>query len=119
MPYLNVAEVETAMSVAAGPPYSGFTQLINLPQLTWEGRSSRAIRLGSGAPGRPGLLFIGGVHAREWGSPDILVFLTETLQAAYAGGSGITLGGKSFTAAQIASIVNTLDLYIFPQVNPD
>src|SRR5207249_6289352 len=78
-----------------------------------------AVKLGSGGAGRPGLLLLGGVHAREWGSPDILVFFVQQLQQSFAGGTGITLGGKSFSAAQIQSIIRGLDLYVFPQVNPD
>jgi carboxypeptidase T len=120
VPYLNVNEVESALSVAASPPYSGFTQLITLPHLTWEGRTTHALKIAnSSAAGRPGALLLGGVHAREWGSPDILIYFVEQLQQAYSGNTGITLGGKSFSAAQIQSIVNTLNLYVFPQVNPD
>ena len=120
MPYLNVTEVESALGVAASPPYNGFTQLITLPQASWEGRTSHALKIASSSmPGRPGILFLGGVHAREWGSPDILIFFIEQLEQAYDNGIGITLGGKSFSASQIQSIVDTLDVYFFPQVNPD
>ena len=120
MPYLNVAEVESGLATAAQPPYAGIAELIPVPHLTWEGRAAHALRLAAGAAaGRPGILLLGGVHAREWGSPDILLFFVEQLEAAYVGGTGITLGGKTFTAAQIAAVVNGLDLYVFPQVNPD
>ena len=119
MPYLNVAQVENALSTAAAPPYSAFTQLITLPNASWEGRIAHALKLGSAAGTRPALLLLGGVHAREWGSADILVYFVEQLQSAFLSATGITLGGKSFTAAQIAAIVNKLHLYVFPQVNPD
>jgi carboxypeptidase T len=59
------------------------------------------------------------VHAREWGSPDILISFIQQLTQAYRTNTGITLGGKIFTAAQIQSIVNRLDIFVFPQVNPD
>jgi murein tripeptide amidase MpaA len=120
MPYLNVAEVESALSVASGPPNDGITQLITLPNPTWENRTCHAIKIANGSgPTRPGILFIGGVHAREWGSPDILISLIEQLLQAYRGNTGITLGSTKFTAAQIQDLVNTKDLYVFPQVNPD
>lgn len=120
MPYLNVVEVESGLASAVQPPYAGIAQLIVLPNLTWEGRTAHALKLAAGsAMGRPGILLLGGVHAREWGSPDILLFFIEQLEEAYVGASGITLGAKTFTAAQIASVVNGLDLYVFPQVNPD
>ena len=120
MPYLNVSQVESALSAAAGAPNQLITQLITLPNITWESRTCRAIKIASGTgPGRIGVYFIGGVHAREWGSPDILIFFIQQLTQAYRTNTGITLGGKSFTAAQIQSIVNELDIFIFPQVNPD
>lgn len=119
MPYLNVTEVESALATAAGPPNTSFTQLLSLPHLTWEGRQCHAIRIGSSAPGRVGVYFIGGIHAREWGSPDILIFFIEQLTQAYRTHKGVTLGGKTFTATQIQQIVNKLDIIVFPQVNPD
>ena len=120
MPYLNVTEVETALAVANGQPNATITQLINLPNQTWEGRACHALKIanGSGA-GRPGIYFIGGVHAREWGSADILIFFVEQLLQAYQANRGIRLGNTSFSAAQIQQIVNTKDIFIFPQVNPD
>jgi len=120
MPYLNVTEVESALGVAANPPNAAFSQLITLPNKTWENRTSRALKIanGSGA-NRPGVYLLGGIHSREWGSSDILIALIEVLQAAYRGNTGITLGGKTFSAANIQSIVNTLDLFVFPQANPD
>ena len=120
MPYLNVDEVESALAVASSAPYAGFTQLIALPNLTWEGRQCHAIKIGNGSgAGRPGIYFLGGVHAREWGSPDILINFVEQLEQAYLGGTGLTFGGKTFSTADIQTIVNTLDIFVFPQANPD
>jgi murein tripeptide amidase MpaA len=59
------------------------------------------------------------VHAREWGSPDILISFIHRLTRAYRTNGGLSLGGKDFTAAQIQSIVDNLDVFVFPQVNPD
>jgi len=120
MPYLNVDEVESALAVASSAPYAGFTQLITLPNLTWEGRQCHAIKIANGSgPGRPGVYFLGGVHSREWGSPDILINFVEQLEQAYLGTTGITFGGKTFSVADIQTIVNTLDIFVFPQANPD
>lgn len=120
MPYLNVTEVESALAVAAGPPNSSIAQRIQLPHKTCEGRTCHALKIGhGGGSGRTGVYFLGGLHAREWGSCDILIALIEVLESAYHNQQGITLGGTSFTAAQIQSIVNNLDLFIFPQANPD
>jgi hypothetical protein len=80
MPYLNIDEVETALEVATSAPYNTFTQLITLPNLSWEGRQCHAIKIANGInSGRPGVYFLGGVHAREWGSSDILINFIDRL----------------------------------------
>src|SRR5205823_4987303 len=43
----------------------------------------------------------------------------EQLAQAYRTNSGLTLGGNTFTAAQIQNIVNKLDIFVLPQANPD
>jgi len=120
VPYLNVAEVESALTVATSAPYTGFTELITLPSLTWEGRQCHAIKIAGGSgPGRPGVYFLGGIHSREWGSADILINFVEQLEQAYQSNTGLTFGSRSFSAADIQAIVNTLDIVVFPQANPD
>jgi carboxypeptidase T len=120
MPYLNVDEVEAALEAAASGPGAAITQLITLPNQTWEARTCHAVKVAhGGGANRPGIYLLGGVHAREWGSCDILVFLVEQLQQHYLANTGLTLGGKSFTAAQLRKIVDTADLFVFPQANPD
>jgi carboxypeptidase T len=120
MTYLNVEEVETAIEIAAGPTNAAFTELVTLPQPTWEGRTCRAIRIHhGGAPRGGGVYFLGGVHAREWGSPDICVNFVQLLTDAFRNGTGIAQGGKSFSAAEIRTIVEILDVIVFPQANPD
>jgi carboxypeptidase T len=120
MPYLNINEVESALTVAAAAPYDSFTQLFTLPNLTWEGRKCHGVKIANGSGGaRPGVYFLGGVHAREWGSPDILINFIEQLQDAYHQKKGITIGSRTFTAADIQDIVNTIDIIVFPQANPD
>jgi murein tripeptide amidase MpaA len=120
MPYLNVSEVESALSVAAGPPNTSISQLITLPQQTWENRTCHALKIGTGSGNaRPGVYFLGGLHSREWGSSDILIAFIEGLQQAYLAHTGIKLGHKSFSASDVQKVVTTLDLFIFPQANPD
>jgi carboxypeptidase T len=120
MSYLNIDEVESALIVATSAPYTAFTQLITLPNLTWEGRQCHAIKIANGSNiGRPGVYFLGGVHAREWGSSDILIKFVELIDQTYQNNTGITLGSKNFSALDIQTIVNTLDIIVFPQANPD
>ena len=120
MPYLNVVEVESALSAAADTPNDGIAQLITLPHKTWENRTCHALKIArGGGSSRTGVYFLGGLHSREWGSSDILIALIEVLENAFLNNQGITLGGKTFSAADVQSIVNSLDLFVFPQANPD
>jgi murein tripeptide amidase MpaA len=120
MPYFNVEEVESALEVATSAPYTAFAKLIELPKKTWENRTCHAIKIANGSgPYRPGIYFLGGVHAREWGTSDILINFIEQLEQAYLKNTGLTFGNTSFSASDIQSIVNTLDIFVFPQANPD
>jgi murein tripeptide amidase MpaA len=119
MSYLNVDEVETA-TINLAAAYPSLSQLISLPNTTVEGRTSHAIRLGAGAPGsREVVMIICGVHAREWGSCEIGINFATDLLDAYSGNNGLTYGGKSFSAAQIQTLLDTLHIVVFPLVNPD
>ena len=118
--YLNVIQVESALAAAAAAPNDSFTKLITLPRKTWENRVCHALKIGrGGGANRPGIYFLGGVHAREWGSCDILINFAQLLTQAYRTKSGITVGAKTYSASQIQGIVNTKDIVVFPQANPD
>jgi carboxypeptidase T len=117
--YLDVGEIEAALEACA-TDNPGITTRIALPNPTWEGRQCHALRVGAGAEGeRLAIYLLGGIHAREWGSPDILIAFIDRLIAAYRGGTGITLGHKKITATQVKTIVNTKHVYVLPQANPD
>ena len=118
MPYLNITEVESGVtSLAAAFPTA---DLIELPEPTFEGRTCHALRIGTlrRAP-KPAVVLIGGAHAREWGSCEILLNLAADLLHAHAGGTGLAYGGTSFTSAQVRSVLKELDVVVFPLVNPD
>lgn len=119
MTFLNVVEIESALTGLAST-YPGIASLITLPFFTAEGRQSHALVIGTGkACPKTGVLLISGAHAREWGGPDICInFATDMLEA-YTLGTDLVYGGTSFTAAQIKSIIEKLDVIIFPDINPD
>ena len=120
MPYLNVDEVESALDVATSAPFDPIAKKFTLPNLSHDSFQTHLVKLGNGdGPGRTGIYFLGGVHAREWGSADILVNFIELMENAYTNGTGITIGGASYTATEIKSIIDGLDIFIFPQCNPD
>lgn len=117
--YLNTPGVESCLVYLAST-YPSITQLIVLPEQSIEGRTSRAIKISGGSgEDRNGVLLIGGVHARELINPDLLVSLALKMCYAYTNNTGLTFGGKSWSASTIEMIVNALDIYIYPLVNPD
>jgi murein tripeptide amidase MpaA len=119
MAYLNVTEVESAL-VALSTAFPGICELITLPNLTHEGRTSHALRLGVGPlDNRLALLFIGGQHAREWGSCEICINVATDLLEAYQANAGLVYGGQSFTAVQVKALFEQSQLFIFACVNPD
>ncbi|TAM81104.1 MAG: hypothetical protein EPN47_14615 [Acidobacteria bacterium] len=119
MAYMNVDEVESAL-IALNAAHPSLCELITLPNLTIEGRTSHAVRLGVQAANTVDAYYItGGVHAREWGSCEILVNLATDLCDAYTGGTGVGYGGKYFSAAEVKALMEQINILIFPCVNPD
>jgi len=117
--YLSSAGIEACLQFLANL-YPLICELIELPHRTHEDRLSRAIKIGSSSEEeKRGILFIGGVHAREIVNPDLLVTFAFRLCTAYNNGTGLTFGGKSYSAETIQIIVDSLDIFIFPLVNPD
>jgi carboxypeptidase T len=116
---LTSAGIEAALQHIV-KAYPSITQLIILPEKTHEGRTSRAIKIRvDNATPKTGLFFIGGVHAREIVNPDLLVNFASNICLAYISKSGLAFPGKSYSAEEIKQIVESLDIYIFPLVNPD
>jgi murein tripeptide amidase MpaA len=119
MPYLNVVEIESALESFAGL-YPTIITRFALPNQTWENRTCHGVKIANGGgDGRIGVYFIGGVHAREWVCSDILVNFIEQLADAYNSNSDLTIGGVVFSEEQITRIADNLDVFVFPQTNPD
>src|SRR5690349_2931777 len=92
--YLSVDEVEAAM-VMGEKNHPKVFERIPLPHLTWEKRRCHAFSIGtSGGKKRPAICFLAGVHGREWGGPDILIYLGMRLLRAYRDRTSIMLGHK-------------------------
>jgi murein tripeptide amidase MpaA len=117
--FLNVVEIESALQALA-TAYPAASELITLPFGTAEGRRSHALRIGTGTKcPSAGVLIISGAHAREWGGPDICIAFAADLLEAYSLATGLVYGGTSYSAADIRSIVERVDVVVFPDVNPD
>ncbi|MDJ0893857.1 MAG: M14 family zinc carboxypeptidase [Alphaproteobacteria bacterium] len=117
--YLNVDEVETALCRLSDVfPHS--SERILLPNRTLCGRESGALRIGTKAAGEaPALMVLGGVHAREWIPPELCVYLAADLLMAHRDGIGLQYDGRTFSADDVMRIVESLELVVFPCVNPD
>ena len=119
MPYMNVTEVESALT-ALRNAHPTICELITLPNPTFEGRTTHAVRLGTQPASNVDVYYLtGGVHAREWGSCEILVNLATDLCDAYAGGTGLGYGGKYFSSAEVKALMEQANVIVFPCVNPD
>jgi murein tripeptide amidase MpaA len=117
--YLSADEVEEALKNMSNE-HSDLVSLIELPHKTWEESLSHAVRLSVGEEqGRKGVLFTGSMHAREWGGSDICISFLINLINAYKSNEPLQYGGKVFSASQIQTIFETIDLIVFPDVNPD
>jgi murein tripeptide amidase MpaA len=130
--YLTVEQIDA--SVKALERAHSFVRRIPLPHKTHEGRSCAAFviakRKRQARPTRrrgrkrkpakkPAVMFFGGVHGRETVPPDMLMFLSRKLCQSYVDGTDIVLGNKTYSAATVRRIIERLDLYFFPLVNPD
>jgi murein tripeptide amidase MpaA len=117
--FLKVPEVESAL-IGLNNAYPGLTQLITLPNITAEGRTTHALAIRDGGYRcRAALIFISGAHAREWGGPDVLVNLAADVLEAYATNAGLAYGAKSFSAADVRGIVRGTTIVVYPDINPD
>jgi murein tripeptide amidase MpaA len=93
---------------------------IPLPNQTWEGRSSYAVRLRAGGEdARRAVLLMSGVHAAEMVGPDAAIYLLYRLLSAYRGNTPVVMGNLTVDAATVHAILNSLDVYVLPCVNPD
>jgi murein tripeptide amidase MpaA len=118
MAYLNVQEIEWSIQSLANDYPS--TELIATPNPTQEGRQTHILRIGrKSSSSVDGILLLGGVHAHEWVPPDALISFAADLLEAYDIGKGLVYGGKKFSAKDVRYILNNLNLFIYPCVNPD
>jgi carboxypeptidase T len=119
MPYLSVNAIADAINHIA-TTYPAITQIIALPEPSVEGRQIRALKIAHGGGStRTGVLFLGGTHARELVNPETVLSFAMRLCDAYTNNTGLTFGPKAFAPSAIQTVVNALDIFMVPLVNPD
>ncbi|MCJ1447533.1 MAG: hypothetical protein MMC23_008044 [Stictis urceolatum] len=113
---MNVAEISSAVQ---GLVKSYGVTSITLPYKTFNGATQFAAYVGAGSDKSKYHLYLSaGVHARERGGPDQLIYWISDLLAANKTGGGITYGKKAYTNAQVKSVLSA-GIVFFPLVNPD
>jgi hypothetical protein len=146
MPYPSSPEAIENRIHALDPPtgkkYAGYCTRFDLNNRTHEGpggsspgRLVSCLRIGTGTgEGRPRILILGGIHAREWLPPDAIVTFVEKLLEAYRTSKPMVYGrfvdkrkSPSIPYAEIRIpfepdvklMIERTELYVVPLVNPD
>ena len=102
------------------------------PNRSHEGRRISYVTISGAAGGRP-VFITGGMHAREWAPPDVLLTLLDRLLRAYEAGADFVVPGFTDTApardivypevtiaaADVKRIVERLELSVLALINPD
>jgi len=86
--------------------YPNLVTLINLGN-SYEGRELLAVKVTSGTATKPAVWFDGGLHAREWITVSVTVWMLNQLLADYNRDPVVT------------KLVDSLDIYVLPVFNPD
>ena len=114
-PIMNPDEINSAIQGLANE-YG--IQTFDLPNATAEGSGGKGGMVGKVNPDLYHVYFTAGVHARERGGPDNLIYFIADLLFAQKHSTGLTYGAKSFSKADVAKALNT-GIVFYPLVNPD
>jgi murein tripeptide amidase MpaA len=116
--YRRSADIEALLEELVAESPDVLAKLELLPSRM--GRPISALRVRGGEEAdRAGVLFVGGIHARELLNPDLLVDLVIDLLTHYFDGSDWVMGGHRWPAATVRAIVESIDLLVLPNANPD
>ena len=118
--YRTVAQLDSLSNLLAAW-FPGYFTRFALPEASVQGRPVFALRLraGGGDGERRGVLLVGGTHARELMNPDAIIELAVDLFTSHANGTDIVYGGKRWPASDIKVILESLDVWLVPCMNPD
>jgi murein tripeptide amidase MpaA len=117
--YRSVAQLDSLSNLLAAW-FPTYFMRFALPEPSVQGRAVYALRLRAGGGGeRRGVMVVGGTHSRELMNPDAIIELAVDLFVSHINGSDITYGNRTWSAAEIKLILETLDLWLVPCMNPD
>lgn len=109
---LNPGEVQSALQ-ALEKAYAT-VQLFTPPQSTYQNASLHGAIIGRD----PRVFMMSGIHARERGGPDNVIYFVSDLLEAQAKGSGLTYGNKTYTNDDVETALSA-GIVILPLTNPD
>jgi murein tripeptide amidase MpaA len=117
--YRTVSQINSAIQILS-QWFPDFFTRVQLPEPSVQGRAVYALRLrAGGGAGRRGVLVVGGTHARELMNPDAILDLAIDLFLSYANQTGIAYGGRQWSADEVKLVLEALDVWLVPCVNPD
>lgn len=109
---LNVGEIESGLRGLANA-YDDVT-FFTAPEQTFEQRWLHGVKIGRS----PQVLIQSGIHGRERGGPDGVLYFISDLMKARAAGTGLRYGNRSYTNSQVHEALS-VGIAILPLVNPD
>ena len=114
-PILNVNEINSAIQ---GLVDEYGIPTFDVPNATSEGSGGKGGMIGPVNHDAYHVYFTAGVHARERGGPDNLIYFIADLLFAKKHAIGLTYGAKTYSKADVIKALNT-GIVFFPLVNPD
>ena len=114
--------LERLAEIQGDARFSSMCSIHDFDNDTHEGRTTKYLRIGrldAGNASRNKVVLTGGIHAREWVPPMALTNLAMKLLKAKHDSSSIALGGAVFSSTDVDRIIEHVDLYIAPMINPD
>ncbi len=114
-PIMNVDEINSAIQ---GLVNEYGIPTFTVPNTTSEGSGGKGAMTGPINHNAYHVYFTAGVHARERGGPDNLVYFIADLLFAQKNSTGLTYGFKTYSNADVTKALKT-GIVFFPLVNPD
>lgn len=116
--YWEAREIEKYIKDTAAAN-SSFMKSELLSVQTYDQNRSQILRIKKGTGTKKAILFLGGLHAREWIPPEAHIWFIHRLKECYNKNLDMVIGGKTFDKSWIKAIVERIEVILFPLVNPD
>jgi len=112
---LNLDEINSALT---GLSHEFGIEMVQFPTKTYENRTIVGAKAGNFSNDKVTAYIESGIHARERGGPDHVLYFMSDLLWAQREMTGLRYGGVSYTYADVQAVLG-LGIVFFPTVNPD